>query len=491
MKYRPTKFGGVYRGNGDRQPMASQVARKLAQRTSLETNEVINFQKNRSKIEEEISKLSASEILDLLVETSLFLNRSELKVKNFSESSKATNEKLKLQNEQLEAARLEAEEAATAKANFLANMSHEIRTPMNGIFGMVNLMLDTPLDKEQREFVETIQNSTSSLLTILNDILSYSKLNSSEITLEKRKFCPNLLLEEIKKIFEPAASKKGLLLDCYASVSTPEYFIGDDHRIRQVISNLLSNAVKFTQKGNIELKLSSKEICDNKHKVCFAVKDSGIGMTSEGIAKLFTPFSQADATITRKYGGTGLGVSICKKIADYMDGEIIVESEVGRGSLFKFIIPLEKVSTPKQNVIQAEEAHQSVFFSEKDNSKIKILVVEDTKVNQLVAKKTIERLGYKVTIVNNGLEAVNIVKGENFDLILMDLSMPVMDGLEASKIIREMDSDISKVSIIALTGHVFEEYRQECNNLGINDFITKPFDLVELREKLGQYTSPS
>jgi len=402
-------------------------------------------------------------------------------------------EHLEAENFKLEKAKTEAEELAKSKMEFLANMSHEIRTPMNGIFGMVSLALDTPLDEEQKGYIETIQSSTESLLTILNEVLEYSKLSNSEIIIEHRKFDPRNLIRDIIKTFQASASAKGLSLDALIYPDIPAVLYGDDHRIRQVLSNLVGNAIKFTEKGSVQIKLIYKKNKGKRGKICFFVTDTGIGIDKSILPGLFNPFTQADSSITRTYGGTGLGLAICHNLSEAMEGKLTVKSTLGEGTTFCFELNLkDPQSTDIDNVSMSTRQTALPTIKEladgKEFPNIPILVVEDNLINQKVTSSIIEKLGYPVTIANNGQEAVELCKEDNFSIIFMDLSMPEMDGFEATSLIRKSEKDGFRSTIIAVTGHAFIEHRQRCEEVGIDDFLTKPYDLFKLKEKLDYYS---
>ena len=542
MKRRPRKVAGTLWSLRNKE-LSKSIARKLSSFIKVDLQEVIDLnegRERRAKLEAAVEKLTPAQVLDLIVEVDLLLQRADNTAIGYIETAKATNEQLKLalsekqlvledlsklvnnggdareaesmeqlvpavkslfkelelQNKELFAARVVAEDAAKSKMNFLANMSHEIRTPMNGIFGMVNLMLSTPLNNEQKDYIETIENSTKSLLTILNDVLEYSKLSQSDLVLEERVFAPRRLVTDVVRTFEHTATKKGISLKGQVDEGVLDRLVGDDHRIRQILSNLVGNAVKFTKRGEVCLRISVISLEGDCCKLRFSVSDTGIGMDEETVKRLFQPFMQADASITRNYGGTGLGLAICKELAEAMQGSLSIESQSGTGSVFHFELGLSVEEESKgAGFAEVREGSRPAWFEpeeEEKPSKGEVLLVEDIEANQRVASIIIGKMGYTVTIASNGLEAVELTKEKRFGVILMDLSMPVMDGFEASRQIRQQSGQAEQPeqpTIIALTGHAFGEHRQRCEEVGMDDFLTKPFDIFKLKDKLDHYFS--
>lgn len=380
-----------------------------------------------------------------------------------------------------------ADQASRAKSQFLANMSHEIRTPMNGLLGIIDLLENTPMNPIQKQYVDIIKNSGSSLLAIIRDILDYSKIESGSVEIQNELFNPSLELQSQVEILHALAKKKDIEVKVNASKETSELFVQSDRdKINQIILNLLSNAIKFTpDHGQVEAILEVEGIEDEMCQLIYRIKDSGIGIASENIEKLTEPFFQVESSNSRSFQGTGLGLAIAKRMVDLMGGEFEIQSEVGKGSVFSFSIWVKKEVAPKESI----EKKKITWKEMKEMGTIfplKILLVEDNELNLQLMRMMFEQLGFQFDVAKNGLEALEMVDAKSYDVVLMDVQMPLMNGLEATKKIRENPKNKNLV-IIGLSANVFEDDQLRARAAGMDDYITKPIRLAIIAEKLEFY----
>lgn len=398
------------------------------------------------------------------------------------ERTRLLEAKVEERTEKLEAAMQAAQAANRAKSEFLATMSHEIRTPMNGVLGAVQLLDDSPLNREQRKLVSVVRQSGEDLIGIVDDILSLSKVEAGKLTLEKAEISTRTLGESLVSLFQPKAEGKGVALRLIVDDSVPDRILSDPQRLRQILLNLVGNAVKFTERGEVVLRITADQEAGT---LGFHVQDTGMGIAADKIPTLFDPFVQADSSTTRRYGGSGLGLSIVRRFVEAMKGTIEVESEPNRGSIFRVTIPLEVAAAPVAPITPEAPAVLSL------GSGLRVLIAEDNAVNQLLFRKMLMRLGCEVRVANDGRKALEILRAETIDVVLMDCQMPELDGYETTREIRSWDGRFAQLPVIALTASAMEEDRQRCFEAGMNDFLSKPLILANLEAALSRWSAPT
>ncbi|GAB4161835.1 MAG: hypothetical protein Fur0037_28350 [Planctomycetota bacterium] len=387
------------------------------------------------------------------------------------------HEELRAHIDELSEARIAALKAAETKGRFLATMSHELRTPLNGMIGSADLLRETPLREDQRDLVDLLHRSGHSLLAIVNDILDYSRIEAGRMPVERIPFDLRKCVQGAVDLQAQVAADKGIRLEASIDPDLPETVLGDETRLRQILLNLVTNGVKFTEKGRVSVRVEpALEI----GYVSFSVEDTGFGIPEDALARLFRPFSQADDSTTRRFGGTGLGLAICKNLTRLLGGSIHCESEVGRGSTFRLVLPLPACEASRGHEPDPQPA--ACPFGQG----LRALIVDDDACNRLVVRRMLELMGFDCDEACDGLGAVERASAGSFDLVLMDCSMPVMDGFEAARAIRSLGSPAASVPILALTAHAMPGDKARCLQAGMNAYVSKPVGRTILARAVGR-----
>jgi signal transduction histidine kinase/DNA-binding NarL/FixJ family response regulator len=444
---------------------------------NVQANLDANYLKS-TRLQPTTTVLSVISLVAIIALSWLILYRINQKNQLIRSLRKAHRREIKTRHE-LEAAKKDAESSAIIKENFLANMSHEIRTPINAVLGFSNILQRTELSKEQSKFVHLIQTSGSSLLSIVNDILDISKIEAGMVKIEKINFSLRSICDSVVTMFASQAKEKKLSLGLQINDNCADTLVGDPLRITQILTNLIGNALKFTSTGGVQLHVSVLETAVDKCLLRFSVEDTGIGMEEQKLSKVFDRFDQGDNETTRKFGGTGLGLTIVKNLVDLQGGKIYVTSRPGEGSKFIFELPLA-IQAEQEKPLKTEAA-LSVEFEKQ----VRVLVVEDNEVNQMLVDYILKEWGLSFEIASNGKEAVEKLSDQSFDLVLMDIQMPVMDGYTAATFIKKtLKLD---VPIIAMTAHALPGEQEKCKMHGMEGYISKPLHEEDLKKELHKY----
>ncbi|NVO05744.1 MAG: PAS domain S-box protein [Rhodoferax sp.] len=384
--------------------------------------------------------------------------------------------------QELRDAKRNAEDASRDKSDFLGNMSDEIRTPMNGVIGMTDLALDLEQNPTQREYLRIVKNSAQSLMVILNDVLDFSKIEAGKLNIEAVRFPLVATLDESLESLRSRAQQKGLVLESSLQPDLPAEVIGDPVRLRQILTNLCDNAIKFTAEGGVYVRLGSVPTATG-HELQITVRDTGLGIPADKQQGVFEAFSQADTSTTRRFGGTGLGLTICARLVALMGGRIWLESTEGVGSSFHFTLQVQAADSAPSTALPAAPATPQTAAS------LQVLLVEDHPINQMLATTLLKKWGHTVVLASNGQEAVDLFPRQKWDIVLMDMQMPVMGGLEATRLIRAAEPAGLRTPIVAMTANAMESDRQACLQAGMDDHLAKPFNAIGLQAMLGRFTN--
>ncbi len=409
------------------------------------------------------------------------VDEQTIDLKNINQELLLEIEERKERERELIEAREAAEEGVRIKDQFLGNMSHEIRTPMNGILGMTNILLNTTLDSNQSKYLSAIDYSAKNLLVIINDILDLSKINAEKLELDRSNFKIHDVFKSVEHILRFKAQEKGIGFEIYLDETLPELVSGDPVRFGQILLNIIGNAVKFTEKGKVVVNCLLQKHSADQYTIEVVVQDTGIGISQNDLEKIFESFTQANNRSASKFGGTGLGLPISKKLIELFNGSIKVESEPGSGSKFQFTLDL---CGPQEYTI-SDDSVDLVFMAPEKRADIQILLVEDNQINQMVAQNLLVKYGFQLDIANHGLEAIERIKEKDYNLVLMDVQMPEMNGLEATQYIRsKLAKPKCDVKIMAMTASVLKREIDICLEAGMNDYIPKPYEPEELFQKI-------